>query len=128
MNGNKAIFCLKEREYSSSVPVRYTPKKSLETEEPETSPHSKGLKKNDSHESSAANALGRKGSNSRSSTIDKKLQTRSRMTKKNVLFDDVKRCMLNFRGPNFYILIGLNDSEHVVICNACGLLLGIDGL
>ncbi|XWS51694.1 hypothetical protein CRYUN_Cryun11dG0005500 [Craigia yunnanensis] len=91
LNGNKAIFCLKEREYSSSVPVRYIPKKSLETEEPETSPHSKGLRKNESHKSSASNAFGSKATNNRSSIVGKKSQTHGRVFKKNVLYDDIKQ-------------------------------------
>ncbi|XVF03586.1 hypothetical protein REPUB_Repub05bG0006200 [Reevesia pubescens] len=86
---NKAIFCLKEREYSSSVPVRYIPKKYLETEEPETSPNSKGLIKNESHKSCASNAFGSMDKNNRRSIVDKESQTRSRTFKKNVLYDDV---------------------------------------
>ncbi|MBA0596999.1 hypothetical protein Gorai_013797, partial [Gossypium raimondii] len=113
MNGNKAIFCLKEKEYSSSVPVRYIPKKSLETEEPETSSHSKGLSKNESRKSAASNVFGRKFTNNEGSVIDKKSQTRSGMFKKIALYDDVQQ--------------GMNDSEHVVVSNPSGLLLGIDG-
>nr|KJB63085.1 hypothetical protein B456_009G452100 [Gossypium raimondii] len=91
MNGNKAIFCLKEKEYSSSVPVRYIPKKSLETEEPETSSHSKGLSKNESRKSAASNVFGRKFTNNEGSVIDKKSQTRSGMFKKIALYDDVQQ-------------------------------------
>ncbi|MFQ6642015.1 hypothetical protein Gotur_015324 [Gossypium turneri] len=91
MNGNKAIFCLKEKEYSSSVPVRYIPKKSLETEEPETSSHSKGLSKNESRKSAASNVFGRKFTNNEGSVIDKKSQTRSGMFKKFALYDDVQQ-------------------------------------
>ncbi|XP_022716672.1 uncharacterized protein LOC111275553 isoform X2 [Durio zibethinus] len=91
VKGNKAIFCLKEREYSSSVPVRYIPKKPLETEEPETSPHSNGLRKNEYHKSSASNSFGSMAKNNRTSIVDKKSETRSRMFKKNVLYDDVKQ-------------------------------------
>ena len=103
LNGNKAIFCLKEREYSSSVPVRYIPKKSLETEEPETSPHSKGLRKNESHKSSASNAFGSKATNNRSNIVDKKSQTRSQVFKKNVLYNDIKQGMLNFFKDQIFI-------------------------
>lgn len=113
MNGNKATFCLKEKEYSSSVPVRYIPKKSLETEEPETSSDSKGLSKNESRLINS-NAFGRKFTNNESSVVDKKLQTRSGMFKKIALYDDVKQ--------------GMNDSEHFVVSNASGMLLGVDGL
>ncbi|XVE80607.1 hypothetical protein DITRI_Ditri14bG0152800 [Diplodiscus trichospermus] len=91
VNGNKAIFCLKEKEYSSSVPVRYMPKKSLEIEEPEISPHSKGLRKNESHKISASNAFGSKATNNRSSFVDKKSQTRSRIFKKNLSYGDTKQ-------------------------------------
>ncbi|KAE8713741.1 Leucine-rich receptor-like protein kinase family protein isoform 1 [Hibiscus syriacus] len=90
VNGNKGILCLKDREYSSSVPVRYIPKKPLETEEPEISSHLKGLRKNESHKYSASNAFGRKFTNN-SSIVDKKLQTRNGMFKKNALYDDVKQ-------------------------------------
>ncbi|MBA0809828.1 hypothetical protein Gohar_025445 [Gossypium harknessii] len=91
MNGNKAILCLKEKEYSSSVPVRYIPKKSLETEEPETSSHSKGLSKNESRKSAASNVFGRKFTNNEGSVIDKRSQTRSGMFKKIALYDDVQQ-------------------------------------
>ncbi|GMJ16004.1 hypothetical protein HRI_005269600 [Hibiscus trionum] len=91
VNGNKVIFCLKEREYSSSVPVRYIPKKPLETEEPETSSHSEGLRNNEPHKNSASNAIRRKLTNNRSGIVDKKLQTRSGMFKKNAFYDDVKQ-------------------------------------
>ncbi|PPR85786.1 hypothetical protein GOBAR_AA34906 [Gossypium barbadense] len=91
VNGNKAIFRLKEKEYSSSVPVRYIPKKSLETEEPETSSHSKGLSKNESRKSTASNVFGRKFTNNEGSVIDKKSQTQSGMFKKIALHDDVQQ-------------------------------------
>ncbi|KAL4280339.1 hypothetical protein GQ457_03G022710 [Hibiscus cannabinus] len=91
VNGNKAIFCLKEKEYSSSVPVRYIPKKPLETEEPETSSHSKALTNNEPHKNPASNAFRRKLTNNRSSIVDKKPPTRTRMFKKNALYDDVKQ-------------------------------------
>ncbi|GMI63844.1 hypothetical protein HRI_000053700 [Hibiscus trionum] len=91
VNGNKAIFCLKEREYSSSVPVRYVPKKPLETEEPGNFSNSKVLRKNESHKYSASNAFGREFTNNRSSIVDKKSQTGSGRFKKNALYDDVKQ-------------------------------------
>ncbi|XVF70941.1 hypothetical protein PTKIN_Ptkin11bG0202600 [Pterospermum kingtungense] len=91
VNGNKAIFCLKEREYSSSVPVRYIPKKSSETEEPETCRNSKGLKKNEPHKSYASNVFGINAKNNRSSIVDRKPQTRGRAFKKNVLHDDIEQ-------------------------------------
>ncbi|KAK8579051.1 hypothetical protein V6N13_142288 [Hibiscus sabdariffa] len=91
VNGNKTIFCLKEREHSSSVPVRYIPKKPLETGEPETSSLSKGLRNNEPHKNSASNAFRRKLTNNRSSIVDKKPPTRSGMFKKNALYDDVKQ-------------------------------------
>ncbi|KAK6229926.1 hypothetical protein SCA6_018877 [Theobroma cacao] len=91
VNGKKAIYCLKEREYSSSVPVKYIPKKSLETKVPESSPHSKGLRKNESHKSCDWNAFGSKSTNNRSSIVDEKSQTRSRMFEESVLHDDVKQ-------------------------------------
>ncbi|KAK8644059.1 hypothetical protein V6N13_013332 [Hibiscus sabdariffa] len=91
VNGNQAIFWLKEREYSSSVPVRYMPKKPLETDEPETSSDSKGLRKNESHKYSASNAFGREFTDNRSSIVDKKMQTRRRIFNKNALCDDVKQ-------------------------------------
>ncbi|GKV37466.1 hypothetical protein SLEP1_g45493 [Rubroshorea leprosula] len=47
---NRAVFCLKGKDYSSSGPVRYIPKKSLKPKEPE---NSLPLKKNDSLNSSA---------------------------------------------------------------------------
>ncbi|MBA0693306.1 hypothetical protein Goari_010797, partial [Gossypium aridum] len=109
VNRNKAIFCLKEKEYSSSVPVRYIPKKSLETEEPETSSHSKGLSKNESRKSAASNVFGRKFTNNEGSVIDKKSQTRSGMFKKIALYDDVQQ--------------GMNDGEHVHY--GCNGLLGL---
>ncbi|OMP06950.1 Regulatory protein RecX [Corchorus olitorius] len=90
VNGKKAIFCLKEREYSSSVPVRYIPKKTLKTNVPETSLHSKSSRNNDSCTSSPSNTFGGKSANDRSSFVDQKSQTRNRMTKKNVPYGDVK--------------------------------------
>ncbi|OMO83792.1 Regulatory protein RecX [Corchorus capsularis] len=94
VNGKKAIFCLKEREYSSSVPVRYIPKKTLETNVPETSLHSKSLRNNNSCTSSPSNTFGGKSANDGSSFVDQKSQTRNRMTKKNVPYGDVKHGML----------------------------------
>lgn len=86
---------MKEREYSSSFPVRYIPEKSFESEEAETSTSSKGLRKNESLKSSASNAFGSNAKNNRSSIVDKKSQTRSSVFKKNVLYDDIKQGRLN---------------------------------
>ncbi|KAK9006110.1 hypothetical protein V6N11_035156 [Hibiscus sabdariffa] len=91
MNGNQGIFWLKGREYSSSVPVRYMPKKPLENEEPETSSNSKDLRKNQSHKYSASNSFGREFTDNRSSIVDKTTQTRGGMFNKNALYDDVKQ-------------------------------------
>ncbi|KAJ4725381.1 Regulatory protein RecX [Melia azedarach] len=93
---NNAISCAKGRDYSSSVPVRYVPKKNLKINESEIFLPIKGLERNELRKSSDASELRIEVTNSgrgvkRSVTPDRKFQNQNRMTKSSLLLKDAKQ-------------------------------------
>lgn len=61
---NNAILCVKGRDYSSSFPVRYVPKKSVKIKESENSVPVKGLERNEPRKKPDASGLRTEVSNS----------------------------------------------------------------
>lgn len=83
-NNATAIACLQSRDYSSSVPVRYIPKKSSKVNKPESPLPIKGSKK----PSNRSNTM------QRSIVCDEdKSRNHNQMFKDNVLLDDFERGM-----------------------------------
>lgn len=86
MKRNTAVLCLKGRDYnSSSVPVRYLPKRSSKGNEVENSSPKKNFEKRAFDKS-----LG----------LDKKPQNQKRMNKESMLFDDAQQG--NWAFPNSF--------------------------
>lgn len=93
---NNAISCVKGRDYSSSFPVRYVPKKSVKIKESENSVPVKGLERNELRKQPDASGLRTEVSNSgrdvkTSFASHKKFQNHNRMTKNNILLDAAKQ-------------------------------------
>lgn len=97
-----AIKCLKSRDYSSSVPVRYIPKKSSQVKKSENYQQTKGSEQKKSREFPDAGALksevkqcGRGVQKNRG--FDEKPQNQNHVFYKNYLFNDVEKgnlCLL----------------------------------
>lgn len=93
---NSAIFCLKSRDYSSSVPARYIPKRVSEVNKSETSPQRKRSDKKEFRELSDGFAMKSEVKHRRSGVqnyrdFDKKLPS------SNSLPNDVEQGRLFFR-------------------------------
>ncbi|XP_021818005.1 uncharacterized protein LOC110760120 isoform X2 [Prunus avium] len=91
-----AIKCLKSRDYSSSVPVRYIPKKSSQVKKSENYQQTKGSEQKKSREFPDADALksevkqcGRGVQKNRG--FDEKPQNQNHVFYKNYLFNDVEK-------------------------------------
>ncbi|KAJ0044420.1 hypothetical protein Pint_03725 [Pistacia integerrima] len=116
---NSAILCAKGKDYSSSAPVKYVPKKFSKTNKTENCLPIKSLERYEIPKGVDASELRidvRNGGDvKRSIALDEKVRNQSRMTDNNLLFDDSKRAFEEENGDWEFIEHGLMEETEEFI-------------